>query len=75
MAEAEAKFRTVVDGVTLKLTGDEAKMIRDILYRVGGSPDTSRRGMADAIASALDDAGVHGSDEDDIRKGSTIYFE
>jgi len=48
----------VPDGVTLTLTDEEARTLREIFYKVGGSPFRSRRGHVDAINSALSEAGV-----------------
>lgn len=45
-------------GYTLELTLDEATMLADVLARVGGSPNASRRGLADNVTAALHEAGV-----------------
>jgi hypothetical protein len=57
----------------LHLTDEEATCLLDIFYRVGGNPDTSRRGIADGMSSALHKAGVQrlnkGTSEGDIYQG------
>lgn len=58
MAKATAKIETLITSVTLELTLDEATMLADILARVGGSPNISRRGLAENVAAALREAGV-----------------
>jgi hypothetical protein len=43
---------------TLVLSQEEAEAIRDISYKVGGYPSETRRGLFDAIRSALHGAGM-----------------
>lgn len=64
MAEASkkmeniTKIETVQTGVTLTLTMEEAQTLQDVVGRVGGHPQYSRRTHTDAIADALISAGV-----------------
>ena len=60
MAQAEKLVEVVeevveveVEQVVLYLDMDEAQCLRDILRFVGGHPDYTRRGLAEAIAVAL----------------------
>jgi hypothetical protein len=41
---------------TLTLNKDEARALYDVLRRVGGNPDRSRRGHAEAVYSPLSEA-------------------
>lgn len=57
---------------TLTLTGDEAEMLRAVLAKVAGSPEWSRRGLADEVRESLKRsmAGyVHSYDLSDIEGG------
>jgi len=59
MAKAEkTKIERVIteEGVVLQLTMPEARALFAILWRVGGSPVTSPRGLADGIRNALTEA-------------------
>ena len=60
MAQAEKLVDVVeevveveVEQVVLTLDMDEAQCLRDILRFIGGHPDRTRRGLAEAIAVAL----------------------
>lgn len=76
-----------IESVTLELTQEEVAFLMTILYRVGGSPDTSYRKFADRIIAAIyndDDASIKvelntnpysiAIDENMGRPGS-IYFK
>lgn len=56
---ATAEIKTVIT-VTLTLTMAEAQVLSDVTRRIGGHPDTTRRGLTDAIGEALRKAGVQG---------------
>jgi len=59
MAKATAKTETVVTTVyTLELSQDEAIALVDVLSRIGGSPNSSRRGLTHNIYEGLVAAGV-----------------
>lgn len=58
MAEATAKTETVITGVSLELTLDEATTLADITARVGGSPSTTRRAHVQSIAEALHEVNI-----------------
>jgi len=59
MAKATAKTETVVTTVyTLELSQDEAIALVDILSRISGPPDSSRRGLASNIYEGLVATGV-----------------
>lgn len=61
--------------VNLELSGEEADLLVDILSRIGGNPERTRRGIADRIHEALEDAGVTGAGRDDIDSNHrAIYF-
>jgi phage gp16-like protein len=58
MANAKFENRTVVTKVkvkvvSLELTIEEAETLRDILARVGGHPETTRRGLTDETLNSL----------------------
>ncbi|MFE0326304.1 hypothetical protein ACFW08_05745 [Streptomyces sp. NPDC058960] len=58
-AEKTTIARVVMeDGFTLKLTVDEAETLVAVLACVGGSPDTSPRGLAEGVLKSLIDVGV-----------------
>lgn len=46
------------DTIELELTIDEAQFLTDLMGRIAGSPTKSRRGLADAIAKALNAVGL-----------------
>lgn len=63
MAKAEKKLIPVPPAqqpfeVMLTLNEQEAQTLADILAKVGGVPETTRRRHASAIAGALEEAGV-----------------
>ena len=60
------------DHVELTLTMDEANFLQDIMGRIGGSPETSRRKHQSPISEALFEAGATGAGGDD--KDGSIYF-
>ncbi len=47
-------------GLTLHvvLTRGEARLLRDILSSVGGDSNSTRRGLANGMMAAFDDAGI-----------------
>ena len=55
-------------GLTLHmvLTRGEARLLRDILSSVGGDPNSSRRGLADGMMAAFDDAGIRWEPSPDL---------
>jgi hypothetical protein len=60
---------------TLTLTDEEAQVLMDIFGRVGGDPDTTRRGLVDGISRALRDAGADYLRQiTDISPKDSIYF-
>lgn len=67
--------------VELRLTLDEAETLVDILYHIGGNPETTRRRYADSISDALNEVGftAHwtgvGSDDRADRDGGIIFEE
>ena len=66
---------TVIDEVTLKLTGEEAATLRLITSRIGGPP-RGRRGHMDSINQALHEAGVEQADPKLIdEQHRSIYFD
>jgi hypothetical protein len=44
--------------ITLLLSEEEAYLIQNILYRVGGSPKKSNRKYSDTIIKALNEIGI-----------------
>jgi hypothetical protein len=44
---------------TLEMEREEAQFLADILAKIGGDPDTSRRDIADRFAKALYENGFH----------------
>jgi hypothetical protein len=63
MAKATKKTITPavaeVIAITLELSEDEAKAVRDVLYKVGGHPVATRRGFAQSVYFALTEAIGH----------------
>lgn len=60
--------------VVLDLTFAEAQLLVDILHRISGMPDTTRRGMADGMARALAEAGVGCTAGDDFEPDYTLHL-
>lgn len=66
----------VVTGVTLTLDKDEAQFLADVLAKVGGSPEYSRRRHQQPISDALASAGIkHQYPLPDVNRNSGISFE
>lgn len=66
-------------GIALEMDTETAVCLVDILRNIAGSPRGSRRGLAQDLLGALNDAGVHGTYESDtslVNKDfrGTIYF-
>jgi hypothetical protein len=62
--------------IVLILSENEAETLTDILRRVGGLPNRSRRGYVSLILKALYHAGVsYGPGPTDIDSGSGFRFE
>ena len=57
---------------TLTLSQEELSTLRDVLGRVGGCPQKSRRKYSDAIRQAT---GTNGVPAEDIEKSGAIYFK
>ena len=59
MAEAQRITETVIvdKGISLSLTNEEAQVLIDILAKVGGHSDFSRRKHADSVYYALSKVG------------------
>lgn len=72
---ANVEVKCIIESVMMTLTSEEANTLRDILANIGGCPDSSRRKYAEAIAEALDGAGITGTQRRDLRNGSSIYFD
>lgn len=66
------------EGVVLRLTRDEADFLADILDRVGGNPEKSRRRYQHEISDALVGAGIRGTSYGDVSATEggpgSIYF-
>ena len=73
MAKATASKKIVVSSVTLELSYDEAMALSAVLRRVGGSPDTTRRGLTAEIEDSLYAAGVRDTEAYDLN--GTVNFE
>lgn len=54
------------DTVTLVMSPAEARALLDVTRSIGGSPDTTRRGLTDAIGFALREAGVSHTPRADV---------
>ena len=57
MAKAKASFPkipTVPDQVILTMSGDEAITLRDVLYRISGHENKTRRVHTQAVLKAID---------------------
>ena len=55
---AKAKVIKQSGELTLTLDGNEAQFLADLLAKVGGHPEYSRRRYADAITASMQDAGI-----------------
>lgn len=76
MAKATSTSETVIESVTLTLTGDEAVALATVLGSVGGHPDKSPRGLINGISSALASQGVYSKGSSQFSPGATaIYFK
>jgi hypothetical protein len=72
--KTETPVQTMVPGIQLNLTMEEAQFLRDVLSLVGGYQNT-RRGLGDAISNALTDFGIYaGSLKDVADKERCIRF-
>lgn len=61
--------------ITLALNRAEATILMDIFSRIGGDPETTRRGLVDNMNDALRKIGVWGTDQKDMDdKNRAIYF-
>lgn len=61
--------------IRLELTQAEAEALEVVLNHVGGTPETTRRGLMDNIRDALIGAGIEDtSDEDDGVTGDGVVF-
>lgn len=72
--EVEEEVKTL----DLSLSMDEAKTLHDILRKVGGDPDTTRRGHAQDILLSLRDVLDNGwatAFYEDMDQASRIYFK
>lgn len=58
--------------ITLKLTSTEAQTLRCVFARIGGDPETTRRGITDRVDSMLADAEV---EDDGSEMGVRGYIE
>lgn len=52
--------------VFLSLSKDQASFLVDILYRIGGVPETTRRKIADEICTSLKAIGIKGTERRDM---------
>lgn len=84
MAEVSTNMRSKVETVTVEkvvsyqevrliLDEEEAQLLADLLYKVGGSPTVSRRKYVGAVARALGVAGIHPSGCGDIEGNLYIH--
>lgn len=70
MAEAQLRQETVVKKfVRLDLTEDEAEFLVDVLARVGGSPELSRRKHELSLKRVLNGIGVYRTALQDMTGG------
>jgi hypothetical protein len=62
--------------ILLELSKEEASTLYDILKRIGGCPDTTRRKYAQSIFDAMAKATGHSrwDSATDVRDKSSIYF-
>lgn len=80
----ERKVREVVEQeeqVVLTLTPQEAQLVADVLAMSAGCPRRSRRGMADTVRKALEEAGVRWQSDranrynpSDVDPASRLHF-
>jgi len=72
---AVAKVTRTSAIIELTMDEEEASVLMDIMNRIGGDPEKSRRGSANRIRMALNKAGIKGTDRNDIQFGfHAIYF-
>lgn len=61
--------------IDIRLSYEEARALRDVLWKVGGHPRTTRRYLTDNIGEVLNDVLLpHGENKPNDMNGST-YFE
>ena len=72
---AKAKLLEHKERVKLSLTEKEAHFLRDVLMRIGGSPERSPRLHANSIRRALEDVGIRGTYADCTVNGSISYAD
>lgn len=74
MATATATTKTEIT-YTIVLSEDEANTLVDILARIGGLYETTRRRYADSIFQALENSGAYGTENEDVHdEYNTISF-
>lgn len=69
LREREVIARQEYRAVVLEMNEDEALFLADLLSRVGGSPDETRRKHQDSLTEAFENAGVYGGQAQDIEGG------
>lgn len=67
--------RSQVTGLTLELEADEIQFLVDVLNRIGGSPDKSRRNISARLRTTLKQAGVDISSSQSGDATGSITFE
>ena len=64
--------RNEPESITMVLSPEEARALRDVLSHIGGCPFQSRRALTDRVNDALDRVGIQFTDARDIQ--SCIYI-
>ena len=67
MASAET-----IPSIRITLTEEEAKAVRDVLYKIGGHEETTRRGLTHRVVEALDSVLPGHKSPSDIR-GEIVF--
>jgi hypothetical protein len=83
MAKATKLTRTVTrtvteevsDGVTLKLSDDEARVLAVIIAKIAGDPKASPRRYVDTVGDALHSAGFSGLMQPENRLTGSLFFK
>jgi len=74
--ETRERERIVLEkyqAVVLEMSEDEALFLADILSRIGGNPELTRRRHQESLTQALKNAGVQGGGAQDIDGGILMW--
>jgi hypothetical protein len=70
----ETLVTVIPKGATLKLSQKEIEVLLVVFNNIGGSPDTTARGVIDGIRVAFNEQGFKSNFEDPYDSQGSIYF-